>query len=236
MEIKKTPEADLENERITFFLLGFTVVLATLFVLLEWRSEAALSLDWEGFSALYIEQEYNEPASASEFQDQTTLPQEPEIKEEQAPVAYEDFNVVEEVPDTEKTVADLFHETNAEEPDSEKSPEKELSKEALSEMIYTEAEVMPQYPGGYTELNRYLFNHLKYPASASSQRIQGRVWCSFIINKDGSVSDIQLERGVYISLDQESLRVLRSMRAWIPGTIRGEPVRVKVYLPLVFKL
>jgi protein TonB len=236
MEIKKTSEADLENERTTFFLLGFTVVLATLFVLLEWSSEEILSPNWVGLQPLYIESEYNEPVSASEFQNNMAIPQEPEIKEEQPPVIYEDFNIVEEAPDTEKTVSDLFGEANEAQPDLEGLPEKALSPEKLSEMIYTEAEVMPQYLGGYAELNRYLFNNLKYPASASSQRIQGRVWCSFIINKDGSVADIQLERGVYVSLDQESLRVLGAMRSWIPGTVRGEPVRVKVYLPIVFKL
>ena len=231
MEFRKTPQADLETERTTFFLLGFTVVLATLFVLLEWSSEKTLPAAWEGLLPIVIENEYAYNETPLETQ------VEPEIKpesptEEPQKVVYEDYNIVEEIPE------------EAQESHSEETPAVELPEEPVKELtpddepifLFTDPETMPQYPGGYAAMNRYLFNNLKYPASASAQRIEGRVWCSFIVNKDGSLSNIQVDKNVYISLDQEALRVLQAMPAWIPGTVRGNPVRVKVYIPIVFKL
>jgi len=232
MELNKTPYADLESERITFFLLGFTVVLATLFVLLEWSSEDRFPAAWEGFPLVVIENEYTYNEMPAEMRIEPEV--EPDLSVEKMPnIVYEDYNIVEDVPeeniakfDTEEPSAvDL-----SEEFVSEWSSEKELSE------IFTEAEVMPQYPGGYNAMNRFLFNNLKYPASASTQHIEGRVWCSFVVNKDGSLADIRIERGVYVSLDQETLRVLETMPAWMPGSVKGVPVRVKVYLPIVFKL
>jgi protein TonB len=222
MELKKIPQADLEKERTTFFLLGFLVVLATLFVLFEWSSEDVLSPHWEGFSTLYIEPEFrgeNETsASSSVSVPDTKLPE----------AVYEDYNEVEETP--EETIPDWSEKAS-------QAPETEVPvPEVTPAQTETHPEMMPQYPGGYAELTRFIFNHIKYPASALSQKIQGQVWCSFIVNKDGSISDIQVERGVYISLDQEAIQVLKLMPPWIPGTINGKPVRVKSYLPVVFQL
>jgi protein TonB len=242
MDLKKTPQADLENERITFFLLGFTVVLATLFVLFEWSSEEVLSPDWNGFSSFLIEEELGPLVPSTELQPEehpltaSPLAASPlETPEENNPpkTVYEDYTIVEQAPDVEEAISQLFESVNKTE-EHPVPPSESIQKE--TEIIYTEAEVMPQYPGGYTELVRFLLKNIKYPPSAISQRIQGRVWCSFVVNKDSSVTDIQLEQSVFISLDQEAIRVLKTMPSWIPGTIRGETVRVKVYVPIVFHL
>jgi protein TonB len=235
--IKKTLQADLENERTTFFLLGFIVVLSTFFVVLEWTTEASLSPDWEGFSPLYMEDAMNEalvpaPETSPLSPDEPVAA--PEAKPESRPVVYEDFNIVNKVPDTQEAMSELFAEADSKETDA--PPEKVQTLQEISEQVYTTAEMMPQYPGGYTELNRYLFANLRYPPSAYTQRIQGRIWCSFIVNKDGSVSDIQVERAGYFAFNDEALRILKLMPSWIPGTIRGKAVRVKIYLPVVFKL
>jgi protein TonB len=227
MELKKIPQADLENERTTFFLLGFVVVWATLFVLFEWSNEDSLSPDWEGFSTLYIEPEFRgEKEAVASSAVPATEPVSPKV-------IYEDYNVVKETPVVEETIPNLpeqagqVHETDI--------PLPEITHE-VNGQVYTHPETMPQYPGGYAELSRFIFNNIKYPASAISQKIQGAVWCSFIINKDGLISDIRVEQGVYISLDQEAIQVLKLMPPWIPGTINGKPVRVKSYLPIVFQL
>ncbi|MDR0865454.1 MAG: TonB family protein [Candidatus Symbiothrix sp.] len=237
MDLKKTPQADLENERTTFFLLGFTVVLATLFVLFEWSSEETLSPDWDGFSSFLIEEELAPLVPSAELSpEENQLKASPlEAPEEKNPgkAVYEDFNIVEQAPDVEEAISELFASVNQTE-ELPTPPSEAIQK--VAETIYTEAEVMPQYPGGYTELARFLLKNINYPASAVSQRIQGRVWCSFVVNKDGSVTDIQLEQGVFISLDQEAMQVLKMMPPWVPGAIRGEAVRVKVYLPIVFHL
>jgi protein TonB len=234
MNIKKTQEADLENKRPVFFLLGFIVVLASLFVLLNWKSEEYLSPDWAGFDLLTVEDDFEpEQLITPSNTTPTEVKQEKIVAEEKAPVvAYENFNLVEN--------AEVQNDTLIAEPPIDKLKE-ELEKERRSqaqviEQIYTDAEVMPQYPGGYAELNRFIFQHLKYPASAISAKKQGRVWCSFVIEKDGTVSQITLEQAVYVSLDQEAMRVLHLLPRWTPGTVRNENVRVKIYLPIVFKL
>ena len=231
MEFRKTPQANLETERTTFFLLGFAVVLATLFVLLEWTSEDTLPAAWEGLLPIVIESEFAYNEVPSETQVEPEIKPEPAVEKTPA-VVYEDFNIVEEV---SEEAPEVYLEETPEE-DLPEEPDWELSPDDEPVFVLSEAENMPQYPGGYAAMNRYLFNNLKYPASASAQRIEGRVWCSFIVNKEGALSNIQIEKGVYISLDQEALRVLQAMPAWIPGTVRGQPVRVKVYIPIVFKL
>jgi protein TonB len=242
MDIKKTSHADLKNERTTFFLIAWIVALSSVFVLLEWSSEEeTLSPDWEGFSKLYyieeqaIEKE-NSPIVPLEVRPENT-PLPPQQKEIRQNIAYEDFNITEK-PAQEISISELFEESGKEE--EKEGEEHLLSHEAVQkiseEVISADPEIMPQYPGGYVELNRFIISNLKYPASAVSQKIQGRVWCSFIVNKDGSISDIRVEQGVFISLDQEAEQVLKTMPSWIPGTIRGKAVRVKVYLPIFFFL
>jgi protein TonB len=156
----------------------------------------------------------------------------PELLPKETPdVRYEGYSVVEEAP--VETATDDFEETPLQSIE-ESLP---LPEEApTEEQAFIHADLMPQYPGGPVAMNRYLFDNLKYPTSASSQNIEGRVWCSFIVGRDGSLGDIQVEKSVYLSLDQEAVRVLRTMPAWSPGIVRGCPARVKVYLPIVFKL
>ena len=101
--------------------------------------------------------------------------------------------------------------------------------------VAASAESMPQFPGGQTELIRFLYKNIQYPAIALKQKIEGRVWCSFIVEKDGSISNVNLEEGVYIFLDDEAVRVLKMMPNWVPGRTNGEYVGVKVYIPVVFK-
>ena len=244
MEIKKTSKASLENERTTFFLLGFIVALSTLFVALEWRSDGALSPDWDGFSTLFIETEFIEsPEEVSiEAENREANQPEPEVVEiiDENQLADEDFNVVEELSEDEKIE---FDESEIEEPQNPPSIKVEIplvrplqNEMQDSDVLHTQVDVMPQFKGGHTELVRFIYNHLEYPPMAQRQRIQGRVWTSFIINKDGTVSDVKLEQGTYFTLDDEALRVLKTMPAWQPGMTNGEQVRVKIYLPVVFKL
>ncbi len=87
-----------------------------------------------------------------------------------------------------------------------------------------------------TAIFRYVYLNIKYPDVAYKQRIQGRVVYSFILNKDGSISDIKLVKGVYIFLDEEVLRVIKSMPAWEPVKKDGKPIKAKLYLPVVFSM
>jgi protein TonB len=95
---------------------------------------------------------------------------------------------------------------------------------------------MPQFPGGDAELLRFVNKSIKYPGIAQDNGIQGRVTCSFVINRDGSVTDAEVVRGVDPSLDKEALRVINTMPNWTPGKQRGKPVRVKYTIPITFRL
>ena len=98
-------------------------------------------------------------------------------------------------------------------------------------------ETMPEFPGGQAELFKYLSENVKYPVIAQENGIQGRVICQFVVNKDGSIVDVEVVRsGGDASLDKEAVRVIKSMPKWKPGKQRGKAVRVKYTVPVNFKL
>lgn len=104
------------------------------------------------------------------------------------------------------------------------------------DVVFMVVEKMPQYPGGDEELFKYLATNIKYPSDAKEQNIEGRVICQFVINRDGSVSDVVVVRSIAPSLDAEAVRVISAMPNWTPGEQRGQTVRVKYTLPINFKL
>ncbi|MDR0427307.1 MAG: energy transducer TonB [Dysgonamonadaceae bacterium] len=230
MEIKKSSQADLENKKPTFFLLGMIVALSSLFVLLEWRTEQSDNPEWEGFPAVFIEEELIAIDDRIINQNSET-----EIPPEKQTVVLEDYNIVDE---TEMSLNEIVTIDSVKTPkdSSETGTPDFIQEEKAEDIVHAKSDVDPEFPGGITALTRFIFSHALYPASASTQKKQGRVWCSFIVNKDGSVSDIKIEKGVFISLDQEAVKVLNQMPRWNPGYINGEAVRVKVYMPVVFQL
>ncbi len=99
------------------------------------------------------------------------------------------------------------------------------------------AEQMPEFPGGQQALFKYLSENVKYPAVAQKNGIQGRVICRFVVDKDGSITDIEVLRSSGdASLDNEAVRVIKSMPKWIPGMNKGKPVRVQYSVPINFRL
>ena len=102
--------------------------------------------------------------------------------------------------------------------------------------VYDVVEQMPQYPGGDAALMQYLSSHIKYPVIAEENGIQGRVVCTFVVERDGSITNIVVVKSVDPSLDKEAIRVIKSMPKWIPGKKNGSPVRVKYNVPVTFRL
>ena len=101
--------------------------------------------------------------------------------------------------------------------------------------IYNVAETMPQFPGGSNELMKYLSENTKYPESAKANKIEGRVFVRFVIEKDGSVTNAEVMRGIDKECDAEAVRVVASMPKWQPGTQNGEAVRCRFTVPYIFK-
>ena len=103
-------------------------------------------------------------------------------------------------------------------------------------MVYDVVEVMPQFPGGQIAMLKYIMENIKYPKQIMEEGIQGRVTVRFIVEKDGSISDVKPILSVHPLLDKEAVRVVKSMPKWTPGKHNGKPVRVRFNLPVMFKL
>ena len=110
------------------------------------------------------------------------------------------------------------------------------SEPANYDRTFTVVEKMPEFPGGQEALLQYLAKSMKYPVIAQENGIQGRVTCSFVIKKDGSIADIEVIRGIDPSLDREAIRILNAMPNWKPGQQRGHDVAVKYTVPITFDL
>lgn len=102
--------------------------------------------------------------------------------------------------------------------------------------VYDVVEQMPSFPGGISGLRTYLNQNIRYPAEAQENCVQGRVVVSFVVGKDGHISDVTVLRSVDPSLDKEAIRVVRNMPRWTPGKQGGEPVRVRYNVPVSFRL
>ena len=105
-----------------------------------------------------------------------------------------------------------------------------------NDSIYQMVEVMPEFPGGTAKMMDYLSKNIKYPEEAKEKGISGRVFLSFVIEKDGAVSNVKVAKGIGKECDDEALRVVKAMPKWKPGLQKGKPVRVNYMLPIFFKL
>ena len=102
--------------------------------------------------------------------------------------------------------------------------------------VFDVVEQMPSFPGGPSALMQYLASNIKYPVVAEENGVQGRVIVTFVVEKDGSITDVRVVKSVDPSLDKEAQRVVKSMPKWIPGKQNGSAVRVKYTVPVTFRL
>lgn len=109
-------------------------------------------------------------------------------------------------------------------------------KPEVATKVFDVVEEMPSFPGGQGALMKYLASNIKYPVVAQENGVQGRVIVSFVVERDGSISDVKVARSVDPSLDREAQRVVKSMPRWSPGKQNGSTVRVKYTVPVVFRL
>ena len=224
MDLKKSPKASLEDKKTFFLLIGFVMVLSFLYIGFEWTQSDVTVYDVANTDFL-VE---NELDVIQTNQDQTPPPPPPP-----APAVVEVLNVV----DNNQEVATI--EINTED-DKNKIVEiaapVAAAVEEEDQVIFQVVETMPSFPGGDADLFKFLSNNVKYPVIAQENGIQGRVICQFVVNKDGSIVDVEVVRAVDPSLDKEAIRVIKSMPKWSPGKQRGKSVRVKYTLPVNFKL
>ena len=230
MEIKKSPKADLERGKGLSLLLGLVVGLSVMFVGFEWSTRDVMVVRESEQVADVIAEEEVEITRP----ENTPPPPPPPA----APVVTEVLNVVED--DVELEQQDILTsedtQMDAQTVTYTPPPAVEEEEEEAAQQIFTVVEEMPKFPGGDAELLKFISKSIRYPVIAQENGIQGRVICSFVVNRDGSIVDAQVLRGVDPSLDKEALRVINSMPKWSPGKQRGKPVRVKYTVPITFRL
>ena len=133
------------------------------------------------------------------------------------------------IPVKKLTFQDFWLKKNdADEPSSQKAV-------VSQDSIYRVSEVMPQYPGGPNEIMRYIQENIKYPQSAKDNKIEGRVFVTFVVEKDGSITNAAVIRGIDKECDAEALRVVSSMPKWNPGQQDGKNVRTQFTIPIIYK-
>ena len=102
--------------------------------------------------------------------------------------------------------------------------------------VYDEVEQMPEFPGGMEAMINFIQTNIKYPKDAIKQEVSGRVMVMFVVETDGSLSNVRVARKVFPSLDAEAVRVVKTMPKWKPGKEKGKVVRVNYTLPVVFSI
>lgn len=229
MEIKKSPKADLEKGKALSILMGMVVGIAVLFVGFEWgnRDLQVVGAN-DGVSDVIAEEEI-----------EITRPENtpPPPPPPPAPVVTEVLNVVEDdVQLDQQDIVTSEDNQKAAQTQVYVAPVVQEEEEESAQQIFTVVEEMPKFPGGDGELLKFIAKSIKYPVIAQENGIQGRVICAFVVNRDGSVVDAEVLRGVDPSLDKEALRVIGTMPKWAPGKQRGKPVRVKYTVPITFRL
>lgn len=235
MEQKKTPRADMTRQRTTGFLLGLVLVLALLYVALEWNSAPS---EGDDIAALDLSELMHEselvPMSNEELVTQLEDKQKDE-KAEELNIVDDDVEISEpeddqgqDGDDDESVLSDLVAEDDKALASLNVDPQNPLN--------FHVVEDLPKYPGGAVELMKWLTKNLRYPPVAQQQKVQGKVVAVFYVEKDGSITGINVVRSLSPECDREALRVLKMMPKWTPGIQHDEPCRTKVQIPIVFKL
>jgi protein TonB len=225
---KKSESVNLESKRSIFFETG--LIIALLFVL--------LAFNWKTYDKKVIEL-YQRTGDDSPVElVQITVQKPPEMPRVQKPLVVHAINIV----DNESPVDESFVFSAEIDPTDSvmhyrpSVPVMKEEEESYEEVIFKVVESMPVFPGGEKELYAFLRNNMRYPEIAKEIGISGKVYLTFVVEKDGSITDVRLLRGIGGGCDEEALRVINMMPDWIPGKQRNIPVRVQFILDVKFTL
>lgn len=233
MEVKKSAKANLDNWRSTFFLIGVVVALAIFY--------AALSCGGEGSETNNVKrdfmQEITHELDMIPLLKETPKVIPPQPKTEKPKV--EEIKIAEE----QQSTADAEQMVNLTVPEVKPAIEEKNDPLSSVEMtkqqedsVFRIVEQLPEYPGGVVEFMKWLTKTLQYPSSAQRMKVQGTCVVQFIVNTDGSISDIKVKKSLSKLCDAEALRALYKMPKWKPGKMGGKPVRTQFVIPIEFKL
>ncbi len=220
---RKSPKADLESKKILFTQIGLVFALAVILLAFEWKT--------------FEKQEFNLARRAVDDTPEEMIEITQHEKPPPPPAPPVQTTVIEIVEDDMEIEDDIEIDVEDDQ-DTEAQeyiPVAEEEEEA-EEVIFTVVESMPGFPGGDGARIKYLNENIKYPQMARESGIQGRVFVTFVVEKDGNVTDVRVLRGIGGGCDEEAVRVIKNMPRWNAGKQRGKSVRVQFNMPILFKL
>ncbi len=223
MEVKKNPKADLNRKSSFFFSIGLLVTMSLVLFAFEMKQYEATTAELMQKSTDVFEETIEVPPT------EIPPPPPPQI---QAPVIVE-VPDEEEIEDEIKVNLDI--EVSQETKVEEIVVKAEEPKEEVDE-IFTIVEEPATPKGGMSAFYKYVNDKIKYPPQARRMSIEGRVFVEFVVNKDGSISDVKAVKGIGGGCDEEAVRVVQSCPSWSPGKQRGKAVKQRMVLPITFRL
>lgn len=224
MRVRKTEKADLENKKSLFFLVGLVIVLSGIWWAFEYKVtekpeiEINQQAQLEEEEDIVIQTKRNEPPPPPPEQPKSQVI---EIVDDDIEV---DIDLEIDVEADEETIIDdapIIDETE------------DLEAE---EKIFVFLEDQPEYPGGDEARIKFIANNIEYPEIAKESGVQGTVYLTFVVEKDGSISNVRVLRGIGAGCDEEAIRVVKNMPNWKPGKQRGRSVRAQFNMPIKFIL
>ena len=228
METKKSPKADLEKRKGLYLEIG---LVATLAIVL-------LAFNIKSYDQDEVELVQQTMGEIDDIEVMITDPNEPPPPPPEPEAPTNDFEIVadDKVIENEALPIDASDNANAAQEAYVAPVIEEKEEEKKEEEIFMVVENAPEYPGGEAELYKYLQKSINYPELAKQQNITGRVFVTFVVEKDGSIANPKILRDIGGGCGDEAIRVVRNMPKWKPGKQRGKPVRVQFNLPVMFEL
>jgi protein TonB len=220
---KKSPQADVSRKSALFLNIGLVVALLLVIAAFEWKfyedGELAdlgqVTDDFEEMLDIPPTEQPPPPPPKIQQPEIVEVPDEEEIEEE-----------IEVDLDVEITEEDVIEEVVFEEP----------VEEEVADEVFTIVEQQPEFPGGMGAFYQYVQKKLKYPSQARRMGIEGKVFVQFVVDKAGTITEVTAVRGIGAGCDEEAVRVIKNSPQWKPGKQRGKAVKVRMILPITFKL
>ena len=225
MEEKKSPKANLENKKLMFIQIGMIISLLVAWLAFEHKSYDKREIDPSLLNReVVIDEEMVEITKQEEQKPQPV----------EVPKQTTQLEIVND--DVETEDIEINADVQKDEVIEEYVAPEVVEEEVVEQEIFQIVEEMPSFPGGEGKLLEYVATHIKYPQIARETGIQGRVFVGFVVEPDGSISNVKLLRGIGGGCDEEAMRVIKSLPKWKPGKQRGKAVRVSYQIPVLFKL
>ena len=228
LEVKKSRKADLEGNKSTWLLIGYVLVFAALFVAFEWTATERKETGEVISAGILLEEEVMIPITLPE---KKVVPPPPEAKQ-----ITDLLEIVEDDADIQETEI-ISVEDQGEVVEINENMNIVVEELPEEETIYNVVEDQPEFPGGMAALMKYLKDNLEYPSISKRNGSQGRAYITFVVNTDGSITDVEVLKSTNdIYLDKSAVKCVSGMPKWKPGKQAGKTVRVKYTLPVNFRL